>query len=164
MPKAKTQPCPSCGGGMRFENRVDALIYKGHERPIQIRAWWCRSCGEAIFSGEALRARELEFQKLKAEVDQVLAPAEVAAVRSRLGLSQRKAGELLGGGPRAFQKYEAGTQAVSAPMSHLLILLANDPTRLQELRETRRTAPRRTAAARRTRATAASPRRQRQSV
>jgi HTH-type transcriptional regulator/antitoxin MqsA len=49
-----------------------------------------------------------------------MSPSEVALVRERLGLSQRKAGELLGGGPRAFQKYEAGTQAVSAPMSNLL--------------------------------------------
>jgi len=87
MPKVKTQPCPACGGEMRFEKRTDTLLYKGQERPIQTQAWWCKSCGEAILAGEALRARELEFQKLKAEVDQVLAPGEVAAVRSRLGLS-----------------------------------------------------------------------------
>ena len=140
MPKAKTQSCPSCGGEMRFEKRTDTLLYKGHERKIQTQAWWCKSCDEAILAGEALRARELELQKLKAEVDEVLAPADVAAVRTRLGLSQRKAGELLGGGPRAFQKYEAGTQAVSSPMSHLLTLLANDPKRLDELRGLRSTA------------------------
>lgn len=163
MPKVKTQPCPSCGGEMRFEKRTDTLLYKGQKHPIQTQAWWCKSCGEAILAGEALRARELEFQKLKAEVDQVLAPAEVAAVRSRLGLSQRKAGELLGGGPRAFQKYEAGTQAVSAPMSHLLTLLANDPTRLDELRDVAKGAPRR-AASQRTRTTASPARRQRQSA
>lgn len=140
MPKVKTQSCPSCGGEMRFEKRADTLLYKGHERKIQTQAWWCKSCDEAILAGEALRARELEFQKLKAEVDEVLAPADVAAVRARLGLSQRKAGEILGGGPRAFQKYEAGTQAVSSPMSHLLTLLANDPRRLEELRGLRSTA------------------------
>jgi HTH-type transcriptional regulator / antitoxin MqsA len=112
MPKVKTQPCPSCGGKMRFEKRSDTLVYKGHERHIQTEAWWCKSCDEAILAGEALRSRELEFQNLKAEVDEVLAPAEVAAVRSRLGLSQRKAGEVLGGGPRAFQKYEAGRRSV----------------------------------------------------
>jgi HTH-type transcriptional regulator/antitoxin MqsA len=162
MPKVKTQPCPSCGGKMRFEKRTDTLLYKGQERPIQTQAWWCKSCDEAILAGEALRARELEFQKLKAEVDQVLAPGEVAAVRSRLGLSQRKAGELLGGGPRAFQKYEAGTQAVSAPMSHLLTLLANDPTRLDELRDVAKGAPRR-AASQRPRTTPA-PTRRRQSA
>jgi HTH-type transcriptional regulator / antitoxin MqsA len=120
---------------MRFEKRTDTLLYKGHERHIQTQAWWCKACDEAILAGEALRARELEFQNLKAEVDDVLSPDEVAAVRARLGLSQRKAGEVLGGGPRAFQKYEAGTQAVSAPMSHLLTLLSNEPSRLLELCE-----------------------------
>ena len=69
-----------------------------------------------------------------ADVDEVLGPHEVTQVREKLGLSQRAAGELLGGGPRAFQKYEAGKQAVSAPMSNLLRLLANDPTRVNELR------------------------------
>ncbi len=63
----------------------------------------------------------------------MLGPAEVAKARERLGLSQRKAGEILGGGARAFQKYESGKQAVSVPMSHLLTLLSNDPKRLREL-------------------------------
>jgi HTH-type transcriptional regulator/antitoxin MqsA len=63
----------------------------------------------------------------------VLGPREVVKVREALGLSQCKAGELLGGGPRAFQKYESGEQAVSVPMSHLLRLLAHDPARLKEL-------------------------------
>ncbi|MBX7115564.1 MAG: type II toxin-antitoxin system MqsA family antitoxin [Myxococcaceae bacterium] len=48
-------------------------------------------------------------------------------------LSQRRAGKLWGGGPRAFQKYEAGTQQVSVPMTNLLRLLARDPRRLHEL-------------------------------
>jgi transcriptional regulator with XRE-family HTH domain len=71
--------------------------------------------------------------EFRAEVDGVLSPIEVAAVRKKLSLSQRKASELLGGGPRAFQKYEAGTQAVSAPMSNLLRLLAYAPSRLTEI-------------------------------
>jgi DNA-binding transcriptional regulator YiaG len=51
----------------------------------------------------------------------------------RLRLSQRKAGELLGGGPRAFQKYESGEVMVSAAMSNLLRLLDKDPRRVKEL-------------------------------
>jgi HTH-type transcriptional regulator/antitoxin MqsA len=34
-------------------------------------------------------------------------PAEITTVRQKVHLSQRKAGELLGGGPRAFQKNES---------------------------------------------------------
>lgn len=135
MSKVKTQPCPECGGEMHFQKHADELEYQGRKRTLRTLGWWCESCGEAIFDGEALRAREKAFLELKAEVDGVLGPKEVAEVRTALGLTQRKAGELLGGGPRAFQKYEAGTQAVSVPMSHLLRLLARDPSRLRELQQ-----------------------------
>jgi HTH-type transcriptional regulator / antitoxin MqsA len=133
MSKRKTQPCPECAGEMRYGKRADEVTYLGHTRKIQTLGWWCGQCGEAILDGAALQAREKAFLELKAEVDGVLGPDEVAAARERLGLSQRKAGELLGGGPRAFQKYEAGKQAVSVPMSRLLTLLANNPKRLREL-------------------------------
>ena len=133
MSKQKTQPCPECGGEMRYEKHADEVTYLGHKRALKTLGWWCSKCGEAILEGTALRAREKAFLELKAEVDGVLGPDEVAAARGRLGLSQRKAGEILGGGPRAFQKYESGTQAVSVPMSRLLTLLAKDPKRLREL-------------------------------
>ena len=67
----------------------------------------------------------------------MLGPREVAHIRSKLKLSQRRAGELLGGGPRAFQKYESGEQQVSVPMANLLRLLDKDPRRLTELAKSR---------------------------
>jgi HTH-type transcriptional regulator/antitoxin MqsA len=118
---------------MRYETRPDVLTYKGHEKTIDTLAWWCTACDEAILTGEPLVEQEKAYLELKAEVDEVLSPAQVKAAREKLGLSQRKAGEILGGGPRSFQKYEAGTQAVSTSMSHLLRLLANDVNRLGEL-------------------------------
>jgi len=120
---------------MKFEKRPEVLTYRDQQRTIKTLGWWCDKCGEGILSGEALKAHEHAFLEFKAEVDGVMSPDEVAAARKRLGLSQRKAGEILGGGPRAFQKYEAGTQAASVPMSNLLRLLANDPQRLEELKK-----------------------------
>lgn len=131
--RMKTQPCPECEGRMRYEQHDDVLEYQGRARTIKSLGWWCSKCGEAILTGEALVRHERAFLQLKAGVDGVLGPKEVATVRERLGLSQRKAGEVLGGGPRAFQKYESGKQAVSTPMSHLLRLLSRDPARLREL-------------------------------
>ena len=133
MRKQKTQPCPECGSEMRYGKHADEVTYLGHKRALETIGWWCTKCSEAILEAPALQAREKAFLELKAEVDGVLGPNEVAAARERLGLSQRKAGEILGGGPRAFQKYEAGKQAVSVPMSRLLTLLANKPKRLREL-------------------------------
>jgi HTH-type transcriptional regulator/antitoxin MqsA len=142
MSTKKTQSCPECGGEMRYEKHDDEVSYQGQTRTLKTLGWWCSKCGEAILDGAALRASEKAFLELKAEVDGVLGPEAVAAARERLGLSQRKAGEILGGGPRAFQKYEAGKQAVSVPMSRLLTLLANNPKRLRELPGTAKAAKR----------------------
>lgn len=129
----KTQPCPECSGPMRYEKHDDVLVFKEHSRTIKTLGWWCTKCGEAILTGEALGAHERAFQQLKAEIDDVMGPTEVARAREAIGLSQRKAGEVLGGGPRAFQKYESGKQAVSVPMNNLLRLLVNEPSRLREI-------------------------------
>ena len=138
MPRTKTQPCVSCRDGrMRLEVRDDVVTYQGHEQHVEVLGWWCNTCGEAILDGAALAERERAFLELKAEVDEVLGPERVAEIRRQLGLSQRRASELLGGGPHAFQKYESGEQSVSVPMSNLLYLLARDPRRLREITEWR---------------------------
>ena len=56
-----------------------------------------------------------------------IGPEEIRAIRRELGLSQTEASELLGGGPRAFAKYEAGTVTPSASLIKLLRLLHANP-------------------------------------
>ena len=63
-----------------------------------------------------------------------ISPAEIRAIRTELGLSQVEAGNLLGGGPRAFTKYEAGTVKPAASVVNLLRLLEADPAALNNLR------------------------------
>jgi len=141
-PKAKRpskKTCPACGASMLHETRQDTVDYKGHSKSFDVTGWWCSSCDEAIFEGPELEAAERAFVELRAEVESVLLPEEVAEIRTKLNLSQREAGKILGGGPRAFQKYEAGAVPVSAPMNNLLLLLGKDPKRLEELRRLLRT-------------------------
>jgi HTH-type transcriptional regulator/antitoxin MqsA len=118
---------------MTRETRKEPVSYKQHEALVSVRGDFCDACGEAVFEGPALQARERAFLELRAQVEGVLGPREVLAIREKLKLSQRQAGQLLGGGPRAFQKYESGEQQVSVPMANLLRLLARDPRRLKEL-------------------------------
>jgi len=66
---AATQPCPECGGRMRYEKHDDVLTYKGQSRTIKTLGWWCTNCDEAILSGEPLIAHEQAFQQFKAEID-----------------------------------------------------------------------------------------------
>ena len=134
MAKApKSIQCPECGGTAIFEVRTDTVEYKGHKVAVKVLGHWCEKCGEAVLEGDALEKRERVFLELRAKVEGVLSPREVASIRERLKLSQRRAGELLGGGPRAFQKYESGEQQVSVPMANLLRLLDKDPRRLADL-------------------------------
>ena len=65
--------------------------------------------------------------------DLALEPDEIRAIREGLGLSQVEAGELLGGGPRAFTKYEAGTIRPRASVVRLLRVLEANPDALPSL-------------------------------
>jgi transcriptional regulator with XRE-family HTH domain len=56
-----------------------------------------------------------------------LTPERIRTIRLELGLSQEDAGALLGGGPRAFQKYESGEVSPSAALEQLLQLLVQSP-------------------------------------
>ena len=60
-------------------------------------------------------------------VNKEITPEEIRAIRVDLGLSQAEAGELLGGGPRAFTKYETGVLKPSAAAVTLLRLLESNP-------------------------------------
>ena len=62
-----------------------------------------------------------------------LTPEEIRTLREHLGLTQVEAGELLGGGPRAFTKYEAGDVQPAASVVNLLRLLDADPTAMTTL-------------------------------
>lgn len=63
-----------------------------------------------------------------------MSPTEIKSIRERLGLSQDEAGKILGGGPRAFAKYEAGTIKPAAAVVNLLRLLDADPSAIATLR------------------------------
>ena len=69
------------------------------------------------------------MKRIKPEI----APEEIRAIREYLGLSQVEAGELIGGGPRAFTKYEAGVVKPSAAVINTLLRLEADPTAVTTL-------------------------------
>ena len=109
------------------------LEYKGVEREFDLPGWWPADDGDGVLDAPDLAVANAAYRELRAEAALRLKAEEVRRIRTRLKLSQRRAGELLGGGPRAFQKYESGEVVVSRPMANLLMLLDRDPARLKEL-------------------------------
>ena len=62
-----------------------------------------------------------------------MSPEEIKRIRTKLGLTQERPGEPIGGGPRAFQKYEAGDLLPSRAIGSALALLDRDPEGLSVL-------------------------------
>lgn len=76
------------------------------------------------------KTKQAKVQKPDADP---LLPADIRRIRESLGLNQVEAGELLGGGIRAFQKYESGSVTPAATTINLLRILDADPTALGAL-------------------------------
>ncbi len=133
-PTKDTRPCLVCGGAAQYRSRPRSIRYKQQSVEIDQPAWWCDACGEALIEGEDAKLASLAFDELRARVDKLpLSASAVRALREEIGLSQRKAGELLGGGPRAFQKYESGATRISHGMARLLSLVATHKELIDQL-------------------------------
>lgn len=128
--------CPACGGSdLVQESRTQTVEYRGLVSPPYPQpGLWCRACGEGLLSFKEMEVGTREMHKLKARVENLLEPGEVKRVRKKLGLTQKEAGLLLGGGPSAFQKYESADIVTSQAISNLLRVLDHNPSALEVLR------------------------------
>ena len=134
-PKEKaTRVHPETGERLRRGVRPFTVTYKGQSKVVRQPGWYPKGEGDALFTGRDLDAAETALAALKA-LDRKAVAERIRAIRRRLKLSQRRAGLVLGGGPRAFQKYESGEVAPSEPMRILLWLLERDPRLLEVLPE-----------------------------
>ena len=82
-----------------------------------------------------MKVSDAALTALKIKVENLLAPEEVRRIRLKMGLTQRQAGALIGGGPNAFQKYEAGDVTVSKGISNFLRMLERHPEEIEELKK-----------------------------
>ena len=129
----ETRVHPETGKKLRRGIRPMTVRYRGLERTVMQPGWWPDDDSDGTISGPDARSTDDALREMKAEIANLPGPDEVRRIRTRLKLSQRRAGELLGGGPRAFQKYESGEVVVSRPMASLLRLLDHDPSLLETL-------------------------------
>ncbi len=85
----KSVRCPACGAVTVLETRLDTVEYKGETATVRVKGHWCPKCSEAVLEAPALMKREQAFLALRAKVEGVLGPKDVAAIRERLRLSLR---------------------------------------------------------------------------
>jgi HTH-type transcriptional regulator/antitoxin MqsA len=111
------------------------LEYKGQSTMIDMPGWYCNASGESIHTGEDMKVSDAALTALKIKVENLLSPEDVRRIRLKMGLTQRQAGTLIGGGPNAFQKYEAGEVTVSKGISNFLRVLERHPEEVEELKK-----------------------------
>jgi HTH-type transcriptional regulator/antitoxin MqsA len=127
--------CPETGAPMHRDVRPVTLEYKGQSTTFDMPGWYCDKSDQSIHTGEDMKVSDRALNRLKARVEGLLESEEIRRIRKKLGLNQVQAGELIGGGPRAFQKYEAGDLLPSRAISSALVLLDHDPSSLQILED-----------------------------
>ena len=132
---SKAPVCPETGKPMVRDTRPMELSYKGQSTTIDMPGWYCHESGESIHTAEDMKVSDAAMKELRLEVENLLKPQDVKRIRTKIGLTQREAGTILGGGPNAFQKYEQDTVTVSKPMSNLLRVLERHPEEVEELRK-----------------------------
>ena len=126
--------CPETGAPMRRDARPMTLTYKGESITFDMPGWYCDQSEESIHTGEDMKISDRMLNRLKARGEGLLEPEEIRRIRKKLRLTQEAAGIVIGGGPRAFQKYESGDLLPSRAISSALLLLDHDPKALTVLR------------------------------
>ena len=126
--------CPKTGALMHRGVRPMSLTYKEESITFDMPGWYCDECDESIHTGKDMRVSDRMLNRLKARSEGLLGPDEIRRIRKKLRLSQETAGLLIGGGPRAFQKYESGDMLPSRAVSSALVLLDHDPGALAVLK------------------------------
>lgn len=125
--------CPETGAPMHRDTRPITLTYKGDTVTFDMPGWYCDTCAESVHIGADMKISDRMLNRLKARHEGLLAPEDIRRIRRKLGLSQAAAGAVIGGGPRAFQKYEAGDLLPSRAIGSALLLLDHDPAALRVL-------------------------------
>lgn len=126
--------CPQTGMAMQRGTRAMTLAYKGQRITVEMQGWYCDQSDESIHDGTDMKISDRALNRLKARVEGLLEPDEIRRIRKKLGLTQTIAGELIGGGPRAFQKYETGDLLPSRAICSALLLLDYAPGGLEAIK------------------------------
>jgi HTH-type transcriptional regulator/antitoxin MqsA len=132
---------PETGAPLHRDVRPFTLTYKGESITFDMPGWYGDQPDEGVFDPEDMKISDRALNRLKARTEGLLEPEEIRRIRKKLGLSQEAAGELIGGGPRAFQKYEIGDSLPSRAISSALALLDHDPKALDVLKARQAKAP-----------------------
>lgn len=126
--------CPVCGGAelVPGTKRLMPFEWQGKETMLEGIGDACPLCGEVVLTDESCKQIEEQIRAFKGETGSALNDY-IRSIRKKLGLSQKEASEIFGGGVNAFSRYELGK--INPPKSLVLLfqLLEKNPALLDEI-------------------------------
>jgi len=128
----ETRIHPETGKTLRRGIRAQVVSFGSMTQTIEAPGWYPDDDSDSIHSGADLAESDRVFRELRASY-----AAHVRQVRKQLKLTQEEAGRLIGGGRRAFQKYESGATPPSDAAVGLIEILRRHPEEIETLRSIR---------------------------
>ena len=127
--------CPVCESGALQPHRYsDTFQHQGKNLVVDdLEGYLCPECGADPVFEDQIRRNHVRISDARREADGLLTGKQIRRLREHLGLRQRDASALFGGGANAFSKYERGEVIQSVAMDRLLRLVGRYPALLQEL-------------------------------
>ena len=127
--------CPICSSNKIEPQKVKEVFeYKGQRKEFEnYEIFRCNSCEEEFVNEDYLKTIKKEIRDFHHEVDGLLTSYEIKRIRKEFGYNQEDFGNLLGGGKKAFARYENGSVSQSRPMNNLLKVIDKMPEALDVL-------------------------------
>lgn len=129
-----TMIAPQTGAILTRGVRPFVVTYKGESNTVDLPGYYPAGEGDGVHVGNDMSVVDEALRTLKERIDGIPSPSTIRRVRTKLKLSQRRAGALLKVGENAFDKYERGLVEPSGPTSQLLRILDRHPEIADELR------------------------------
>jgi HTH-type transcriptional regulator / antitoxin MqsA len=128
----ETRIHPETGETLRRDVRRQTIRFGSLERAVEVPGWYPEGEGDGIHTGADLAEADSVYVELRKAY-----AAHVRNARKRLKLTQEEAGRIIGGGKRAFQKYESGAVPPSEAAVGLIEVLVRHPEAIETLRAVR---------------------------
>jgi HTH-type transcriptional regulator/antitoxin MqsA len=125
---------PETGQILTRDRRPMVVQVGPFKEEVMVGGWYPQGEGDAVHTGADLADFEETWERLRTRYAEY-----VRASRKGWRLTQEQAGRLIGGGKRAFQKYETGKALPTEAAIGLIELLNADAANLERLRRIRAT-------------------------
>lgn len=128
----KTRIDPETGATLMRDVRPMTVRVGSFSEQVMVAGWYPEGEGDGILQGADLDAYDAAWKRLRTRYAQHL-----RASRKKWKLTQEQAGALIGGGKRAFQKYESGKAVPTEAAVGLIEVLNADPKNIEVLKRVR---------------------------